>query len=183
MVSPIWWFYLYWLPKFLGTRYGLDLSHIGPPLVIVYAMAMVGSIGGGWLSSTFIHWGWSVNVSRKLAILVCVCAVAPVAFVTTVDSLWVATFLAGLATLGHQGLSANLYTMVSDLFPKRAIASVVGLGSAAGSITAIGFSFLVGLVLQHTGNYAVPFVTAGIGYPLVLLFLQLMEPRWEPAQV
>jgi len=183
VVSPVWWFYLYWLPKFLGTRYGLDLSHIGRPLVIVYSMAMVGSIGGGWLSSTFLRWGWSVNAARKVALLICVSAVAPVAFITAVDSIWIATVLAGLATMGHQGLSANLYTMVSDLFPKRAVASVVGLGSAAGSAAAIGFSFVVGLVLQHTGSYAMPFVTAGIGYPLVLLFLHLMEPRWEPLHV
>lgn len=183
VVSPIWWFYLYWLPKFLGTRYGLDLSHIGKPLVIVYLMAMVGSIGGGWLSSTFLRWGWSVNAARKIALLVCVSAVAPVALITTVNNLWIATLLAGLATMGHQGLSANLYTMVSDLFPKRAVASVVGLGSAAGSATAIGFSFGVGLILQRTGSYAVPFVTAGIGYPLTLLFLHLMEPRWEPAKL
>jgi ACS family hexuronate transporter-like MFS transporter len=183
VVSPIWWFYLYWLPKFLGTRYGLDLSHIGRPLVIVYSMAMAGSIGGGWLSSTFLRRGWSVNAARKVAMLICVSAVAPVAFITAVNNIWIATLLAGLATLGHQGLSANLYTMVSDLFPKRAVASVVGLGSAVGSATAIGFSLAVGLVLQYTGSYAIPFVTAGVGYPLVLLCLQLMEPRWEPAQL
>jgi MFS transporter, ACS family, hexuronate transporter len=180
VVNPIWWFYLYWLPKFLGTRYKLDLANIGLPLVLIYSMAMIGSIAGGWLSSRFIRLGWSVNASRKVAMLLAVCCVVPVAFITRFNDWRMATFLAGLATLGHQALSANLYTVVSDLFPKRAVASVVGLGSAFGSITAIGFSFLVGLILSHSGSYVVPFVIAGIGYPAVLLFLHLLEPRWEP---
>jgi ACS family hexuronate transporter-like MFS transporter len=181
VVNPIWWFYLYWLPKFLGTRYHLDLANIGLPLVLVYSMAMFGSVLGGWLSSRLIHMGSSVNLSRKTAMLLAVACVVPVAFITRVDDWRIATLLAGMATFGHQALSANLFTMASDLFPKRAVASVVGMGSAFGSVTSIGFSLLVGILLSRSSNnYFVTFVVAGVGYPTVLLILQLLEPHWEP---
>jgi ACS family hexuronate transporter-like MFS transporter len=179
-ISPVWWFYLYWLPKYFGSRYALDLSQLGAPLIIVYTMAMIGSIGGGWFSSRLLAVGWSANAARKIAILISVLCVVPVAFITRADHVWLATLLAGLAAMGHQGMSANMYTMVSDLFPKRAVASIVGLGTAFGSAAAIGFSLLVGMVLNATGSYAIPFIIAGVGYPAMLVLLHLIEPRWEP---
>jgi ACS family hexuronate transporter-like MFS transporter len=182
-VSPVWWFYLYWLPKFFGSQYNINLSHLGLPLVIVYSMSMVGSVGGGWLSSVLLAIGWSPNWARKVALLAAVLCVAPVALITFTGNLWIATFLAGMATLGHQAMSANMYTMVSDLFPKRAVASVVGLGSAAGSAVALVFSWFAGQQLQHYHSYTPMFVIAGIGYPLTWVFLHLMAPRWEPVQI
>jgi ACS family hexuronate transporter-like MFS transporter len=103
-----------------------------------------------------------------------------VAFITTTHNVWIATMLAGFAAGGHQGMAANLYTMTSDLFPKRAVGSVVGMGSAFGSIVAMGFSFMVGAHLQSSGSYALPFIIAGVGYPLTVLFIHIMSPRWEP---
>jgi ACS family hexuronate transporter-like MFS transporter len=182
-VSPVWWFYLYWLPKFFSSQYNINLSHLGLPLVIVYSMSMVGSVGGGWLSSVLLAMGWSPNWARKVALLAAALCVAPVTLITFTGNLWIATFLAGMATLGHQAMSANMYTMVSDLFPKRAVASVVGLGSAAGSAVALVFSWFAGQQLQHYHSYTPMFVIAGIGYPLTWVFLHLMAPQWEPVQI
>ena len=120
--APIWWFYLYWLPKFLNKQYGLDLATLGPPLVVIYTMTTVGSIGGGWLSGALLKRGWSVNTSRKTALLICALCVVPVVFAAQASNLWVATFLIGLAASAHQGWAANLFTLVSDLFPQQAVA-------------------------------------------------------------
>src|SRR5262249_36757761 len=130
--APIWWFYLYWLPKFLNKQYGLDLSSLGPPLVLIYSMTCVGSIGGGWLSSALARRCWSLHASRKTAMLVCALCVVPVAFAAHASNLWVATLLIGLAASAHQGWAANLFALASDLFPTHAVASVVGLGGTAG---------------------------------------------------
>src|SRR6266446_10469626 len=133
MTDPIWWFYLYWIPNFLRQNHGLDLSTIGLPLIVIYVIADVGSVGGGWLSSALIKRGWSVNNARKTAMLVCALAVTPIVFASNVKSLWVAVGLVGLASAAHQGWSANLFTLVSDMFPRRAVGSVVGIGGFAGS--------------------------------------------------
>jgi ACS family hexuronate transporter-like MFS transporter len=159
--APIWWFYLYWLPKFLHKQYGLDLATLGPPLVVIYTMTTVGSIAGGWLSGSLIKRGWSVNASRKTALLICALAVVPVVFAAQASNLWVATCLIGLAASAHQGWAANLFTLVSDLFPKQAVASVVGLGGMFGSLSALAFSQSAGYILQTTGSYWTLFVIAG----------------------
>jgi ACS family hexuronate transporter-like MFS transporter len=181
--APIWWFYLYWLPKFLHKQHGLDLATLGPPLVVIYTMTTVGSIGGGWLSGALLKRGWSVNASRKTAMLICALCVVPVVFAAKASNLWVATFLIGLAASAHQGWAANLFTLVSDLFPKQAVASVVGLGGMFGSIAAMAFSQSAGMILQATGSYWVLFIIAGSAYLLALAIMQLLIPTMKPAEV
>ena len=181
--APIWWFYLYWLPKFLNKQYGLDLEHLGPPLVVIYSLTCVGSIGGGWLSGYLLRRHWSLNASRKTALLLCALAVMPVMLAPQVPQLWVATLLVGLAASAHQGWSANLYTLVSDLFPKQAIASVVGLGGTFGSLTAMVFSQSAGTILQKTGSYWSLFIIAGSSYMVALGIIHLLTPRMQPADL
>jgi ACS family hexuronate transporter-like MFS transporter len=181
--APIWWFYLYWLPKFLHKQHGLDLATMGPPLVVIYTMTTVGSIAGGWLSGSLLKRGWSVNASRKTALLICALAVLPVVFASQVSNLWAATFIIGLAASAHQGWAANLFTLVSDLFPKHAVGSVVGLGGMFGSLSALAFSQAVGLNLQSSGSYTVLFIMAGSAYLLALIIMQLLIPKMKPVEV
>jgi ACS family hexuronate transporter-like MFS transporter len=180
--SPIWWFYLYWLPKFLNQQYGLELARLGPPLIAVYSMTCIGSIGGGWLSSHLLRRGWSVNASRKTAMLLCALCVVPVMFAAHASNVWLATALVGLATAAHAGWAANLFTMVSDMFPKQAVASVVGLGGMVGSCTAMLFSESAGFILQTTGSYWSLFFIAGCAYPLALAVMHALTPRMTPAE-
>jgi ACS family hexuronate transporter-like MFS transporter len=181
--APIWWFFLYWLPKFMHQQYGLDLGGLGPPLVVIYSMTTVGSIGGGWLSGFLLKRGWSVNASRKTAMLVCALCVVPVVFAAKASNLWVATMLIGLAAAAHQGWAANLFTLVSDMFPKQAVGSVVGIGSMFGSVAAMGFAQLTGFILQTTGSYWPLFIIAGSAYLLALAILQVLIPGMKPAEV
>ena len=178
--APVWWFYLYWLPKFLHTRHGLDISTMGPPLVVIYSMTCVGSVGGGWLSSSLIKRGWTVNASRKTAMLVCALCVVPVIFAATTPSLWLATFLIGLAASAHQGWSANLFTLASDLFPAKAVASVVGIGGMLGSLVSMLFAQSAGFILQATGSYWSLFLMCGFVYLVALLIIHFLVPRMEP---
>ena len=183
LTVPIWWFFLYWLPKFLHQQYGLDLASLGPPLVVIYTMTSAGSIGGGWLSGFLLKRGWSVNASRKTALLICALCVVPVVFAAKASNLWLATFLIGLAAAAHQGWAANLFTLVSDLFPKQVVGSVVGLGVMFGSVAAMAFSRLTGLILQSTGSYWPLFIMAGSAYLLALAIIQILIPDMKPAEV
>jgi len=123
------------------------------PILIVYVIADIGSVAGGWLSSTLLHRGWSVNPARKTALLVCALAVTPIIFVLKVHSIWGVILLLGLATAAHQGFSANLFTLPSDMFPSKAVASVVGIGGMMGGIGGVLFAKFIGYVLQLTGSY------------------------------
>jgi len=181
--APIWWFYLYWLPKFLHQQYHLDLAGLGLPLVVIYSMTCVGSIGGGWLSGALLRRGWSVNASRKTAMLVCALCVAPVVFAARASDLWVATLLVGLAASAHQGWAANLFTLVSDMFPKPAVASVVGLGAMFGSLTAMLFSQSAGFILETTGSYWSLFAVSGGAYLAALALTHWLAPRLEPVKL
>ena len=181
--APVWWFYLYWLPKFLHAQYGLDLVSLGPPLVVIYTMTCVGSIGGGWLSGFLLRRGWSVNASRKTAMLICALCVVPVVFAAQASQLWLATLLIGLAASAHQGWAANLFTLVSDMFPKQAVASVVGLGAMFGSLTAMLVSQSAGFILETTGSYWSLFAVAGGAYLVALAFMHALAPRLEPAEL
>jgi ACS family hexuronate transporter-like MFS transporter len=183
MTDPIWWFYIFWLPSFLNSHFKLDLKHFGPPLVIVYLMADGGSIAGGWLSSTLLRRGWSVNMGRKTAMLICALCVVPVLFVAEINNMWLAVVLIGLAAAAHQGWSANLFTLVSDMAPKSAISSVVGLGGMVGALGGVLFQQFVGRVVDKTHTYIIPFVIAGLAYILVLLIIHLMLPRLEPMNI
>jgi ACS family hexuronate transporter-like MFS transporter len=131
MTDPLWWFYLFWLPKFLHETHGVTLTRLGPPLVAIYIAADFGSVGGGWLSSSLLKRDWNVNRARKSAMLICALCVVPVLFVSQVKGLWPAVAIIALATAAHQGWSCNMFTLASDMFPRRAIASVVELADSA----------------------------------------------------
>ncbi|MBN2021789.1 MAG: MFS transporter [Pirellulales bacterium] len=186
LVGPVWWFYLFWTTLFLKDRHGIGLSDMLGPLVVIYLMADMGSIGGGGLSSWLIRRGASVNVARKVAFLVCALCVVPVISVVWVDNMWVAVVLIGLAAAAHQGFSANLYTIVSDTVPRKAVGSVVGLGGTASCIAMVGFSTLIGAVLDWTEHfygrreYLIPFVIAGSNYLIAVAVIHLLLPRLEP---
>ncbi len=183
LTDPIWWFYLYWLAKFLDKNYGITLSNVGLPLVTVYVIADLGSIGGGWLSSTLIKRGWTVNAGRKTAMLICALTVVPVVFASRASNLWVAVVLIGVATASHQGFSANLFTMASDMFPRRAVGSVVGIGGMAGAVGGMLFAELTGQVLEWTGSYVPIFVICGSAYLVALSIIQLLAPKLEAADI
>jgi ACS family hexuronate transporter-like MFS transporter len=183
MTDPIWWFYLYWLPKFLNKTYGLTIGDVGLPLIVIYMMTSVGSIGGGWLSSILIKRGMVVNRSRKLAMLICAVCVVPIITASIASSLWMAVGLIGLAAASHQGFSANLFTMVSDMFPKKAVGSVVGLGGMAGSVSGMLFSISTGYILEWTGSYISLFFIAAPAYLIALGLIQLFTFNAKPVNL
>lgn len=183
MTDPVWWFYLYWVPKYLNSNYGLTLDKIGLPLIIIYLMADVGSIGGGWLSSSLIKRGWSVNKGRKTAMLVCAIAVLPIVLASQASELWMAVALLSLATAAHQGWSANLFTTTSDMFPRKAIGSIVGLGGMAGAIGGMLIATLAGFILEITHSYVVLFIICGSLYLFALLVFNWLAPKLEPVEL
>ncbi len=182
LTDPIWWFYLYWLPKFLNERYNLDLAQLGLPLIVIYTMTSIGSIGGGWLSGAFLKRGWTLNRSRKSVMLVSAILIVPIVFASTVPEWW-AVLLIGLAAASHQSWSANLFTTVSDMFPKEAVGSVVGLGGTAGAVGGMLVATAAGLILQLTGNYLSLFILAGTVYLLALLIFNWLVPRLKQIQL
>jgi len=183
LTDPIWWLYLFWIPDFLNRNYGLNLTSIGLPLVVIYLAADVGSIGGGWLSSSLIARGWTVNRARKTAMLVCALAVVPIVFASNAGNLWLAVSLVGLAAAAHQGWSANLFTLASDTFPRHAIGSVVGFGGMTGAIGGMLIAKVTGYVLQATGTYVPVFIVAGCAYLVALGVIHLLAPRLEPVRL
>lgn len=181
LTDPIWWFYLYWIPNFFRDQHKLDLLSVGPPLIAIYLIADVGSVGGGWLSSAFIKRGWTINRARKTAMLICALAVTPIVFASNVKSLWVAVGLIGLAAAAHQGWSANLFTTTSDMFPRRAVGSVVGIGGMAGALGGATMAVATGYILESTGqNYSIVFMIAGTAYLLALAIIHLLAPQLAP---
>jgi ACS family hexuronate transporter-like MFS transporter len=184
LTDPIWWLYLFWLPDFLSKEpYKLNLTSFGIPLAIIYIIADVGSIGGGYISSTLIKRGWSINASRKLAMLICALAVVPIVLASLTTNLWAAVLLIGLAAAAHQGWSANIFTLSSDMFPKKAVGSVVGIGGMAGAVGGMILTPLVGYILQTTGSYVPIFIIAASAYLIALLIIHLLVPKLEPAKL
>lgn len=183
LTDPIWWLYLFWIPDFLHRNHGINLSTIGPPLVAIYLVADVGSIGGGWLSSSFIKRGWPVNRGRKVAMLICALAVVPMMFASGAKDLWVAVALVSLAAAAHQGWSANLFTMASDMFPRQAVGSIVGLGGMAGAFGGMLIAKLTGYLLDATGSYVPVFLIAAFAYLTALAIIQMLVPRLEPIRL
>ncbi|MEE3624361.1 MFS transporter [Nitrospirillum sp. BR 11752] len=181
LTDPIWWVFLFWLPDFLGRRFGLDLRGFGPPLVAIYLMSDIGSVAGGWLSSRLMRRGLGANRARKVAMLMCAACVIPVLTAPWVGGLTAAVLIIGLATAGHQGFSANLMTLPSDLFPPSAVATVVGLGGTAGAVGGMLMAKFTGWILQGTGSYGPVFLTAALAYPLALLAIQALSPHLRPA--
>jgi len=183
LTDPVWWLYLFWVPDFLHRNHGINLSTMGPPLVAIYLIADVGSIGGGWLSSRLIRAGWTVNAGRKTAMLVCAVSVLPMVFASGAKDLWVAVALISVAAAAHQGWSANLFTLVSDMFPKQAIGSVVGFGGMAGAVGGMLIAKVTGYILNATGSYVPVFLIAAFAYVVALAVIHLLVPRLEPARI
>ncbi|HEY2592245.1 MAG TPA: MFS transporter [Steroidobacteraceae bacterium] len=183
LTDPIWWFFLFWLPKILNAKYALTLGALGPPLVAIYLMADGGSIAGGWLVGWLMRRGFSLDRARKGAMLVCATTVVPIVLAPSAHRLWETVGLFGLATASHQGWSANVYTLASDLFPTRAVGSVVGLAGFAGAVSGIVFSTLVGWWLQRTGSYVPMLIMAGSAYWIALAVVHWLVPRLAPARL
>ncbi|MFA5832770.1 MAG: MFS transporter [Bacteroidota bacterium] len=183
MTDPIWWFYLYWLPKYLNKEYGLTITGLGLPLIAIYMMTSVGSIGGGWLSSHFINRGWTINKARKTTMFVAALLVVSIIVASQVTDLWTSVILIGIAAAAHQGWSANIFTTASDMFPKKAVASVTGLGGMAGSIGGMIFAPFIGYILEWTGSYFIPFIISGTAYLIALAIFHLLVPKMEPANI
>ncbi|MHA6722428.1 MFS transporter [Sphingomonas sp. RS2018] len=183
-IDPIWWFFLFWLPGYLFTRYQLDLKTFGLPLAAIYLISDGGSIAGGWLSSKLIASGRTPNFARKLTMFICACCVVPIFFAQEISSVWGAVAVIGLATAAHQAFSANLYTLPSDMFPRAAVGSVVGIGGTVGAIGGMGMALFTGYILDATNNnYSVLFAIAGSAYFLALAAVHLLSPRLARVEV
>jgi ACS family hexuronate transporter-like MFS transporter len=176
LTDPIWWFYLFWLPSYFSAKFNLNLSHLGLPLILVYNVSAIGSIGGGWLPAPFRRLGLSPNYARLAAMLVCASLVLPIFTAAGVKSLWSAIALIGVAAGAHQGWSANLFTTSSDMFPRRAVGAVVGIGGMAGSLGSALFAFFAGHILQLTHSYGILFGIASSAYLLALIVLYGLAP-------
>jgi ACS family hexuronate transporter-like MFS transporter len=184
MADPVWWFYLYWLPKFLDAKYGVKLAQVAAPIIVVYLIADVGSVGGGWISSALIKRGWSVNRARKTTMLAMALTIVPTAFVSRAPGMWAAVLIVGVAAAAHQAWSANVYTLASDMFPKYAVGSVVGIGAFAGAMGGVVFQRVTGRVLQANGSDYTPiFVVCGLAYVTAWTIIHLLAPRLEPARL
>lgn len=184
LTDPIWWFYLYWLPKFLDSQFGVKLGRVALPLVIIYVIADIGSVGGGWMSSALIRRGWSVNRGRKITMLTAALLIVPTMFAPHATNLWVAVGIVSVAAAAHQWWSANIFTTASDMFPRAAVASVVGFGGFAGAMGGVLFQRVTGRVLEAThNNYSAIFVVCGLAYVTALLIMHLIVPRLEPARL
>jgi ACS family hexuronate transporter-like MFS transporter len=182
LTDPVWWFYLFWGPKFLQSRFGFTLDQIGPPLVAIYLLSNVGGLLGGWLSSLLLKRGFTLSAARKLSILACALLVVPVSFVTLVPDAWTAALLLGLAAAGHQGWASNLFAAIADLYPPAEVASAAGLTGFGGSVGGMAAATIVGVILQQSGSYAIPFAFAGVSYLLILLIIHVMIPTIAPIE-
>jgi ACS family hexuronate transporter-like MFS transporter len=176
LTDPIWFLFLFWIPDFLSKTRGVTLLNLGPPLVVIYVAADFGSVGGGWLSGALIRRGWTINAARKTAMLACACGVLPILLAVNAHSLWTAVGLVGLAAACHQGWSANMYTLASDMFPREAVGSVVGIAGMAGSFGGMLIAEVVGYVLQRTGSYYTIFAIAAGAYLFALCVVHLIAP-------
>jgi ACS family hexuronate transporter-like MFS transporter len=184
LADPIWWFYLYWLPKFLDAKYGIKLAHVALPLIVVYLVADVGSIAGGWFSSSLIKRGWTVNRARKTAMLFMAVIIMPTALAPHAGSMWTAVAIVSVAAAAHQGWSANMYTLASDMFPRSAVASISGIGGFAGAMGGVVFQRVTGRILDATGNdYTLIFTVCGFAYVTAWTILHFLAPRLEPVRL
>jgi MFS transporter, ACS family, hexuronate transporter len=185
IADPIWWFYLFWGAKFLNSKFGLNLREIGLPFFTIYLLSWFGGIFIGWLSSSFLKRGWSLNKGRKMGFMVCAAFALPVMLVPHVETMWLAVALIAVAAGGHCGWSANIFSLVSDIFPGKATASVTGIGGFAGAVGGALIAQLVGRLLQNRGidGYSIPFIIASIGYFIALIFIQILIPKIKPLNI
>lgn len=177
LTDPIWWFYLYWLPKFLDQTYHLGLRHLGLPLIVIYILSDIGSVGGGWLPKWFLRRGASMVQARKATLLLCALGALPVLLISHTHHLWMAVGILGVVTAAHQGWSANLFTTASDMFPRSTVGTIVSMGTLCASLSAIFFSILVGWVLQWTHRYTPLFMIAAFAYLSAMLVMQWLAPQ------
>ncbi len=182
ITDGVWWFYLFWGAKFLAVQFGVDIKNIGLPFLIIFLMADAGSLLGGLASGALIKKGWSINKARKITLLVNAIIILPVALVPVIAGKWLAVFLIGLGAAGHQSWSINSYTLVPDVFPKKATASVIGIGKMVGVAVAVIADLSLGAVLDTAGNsgYFWAFVIAGFSYISILGFVHLLMPHMTP---
>jgi ACS family hexuronate transporter-like MFS transporter len=187
LTDPIWWFFLFWLPSYFSTSFSLDLKKPGWPLVIIYMATSIGSIGGGYLSSYFIQKGWPVYKARKTAMFIFALCVLPIMSAKYATNMWVAVALISLAAAAHQAWSANIFTVASDMFPKKAISSVVGIGGMAGSVGGVLFPIFVGYILEtyrqlgdSTAGYNIIFFVCGLMYMLAWAIMHFISPKMTP---
>ena len=188
LTDPIWWFYLFWLPSFLDKQYGMTKTQLAVPIALIYTMTTVGSIYGGWLSGRFISKGWTVYKARRTAMLIFALLVVPVISAQALGqfSPWLAIVIIGIAASAHQAWSANIFTITSDMFPKKAVASVTGLGGMAGAVGGVLIAALAGLILDHfkalgsieTGYY-IMFIICGSAYLIAWVFINLLAPKMQ----
>lgn len=182
VTDGVWWFYLFWGAKFLGEQFGLDINNIGLPFLVIFVLADFGSLFGGYASGALIKKGWSINKARKITLLACAIIILPVSFVPVITSKWLAVFLIGIAAAGHQAWSVNGYTMATDVFPKKATASVIGIGKMVGVVIAVLADIALGSVLDKANNsgYFWAFIVAGLSYLFILGFVHLLMPKMTP---
>ena len=182
ITDAVWWFYLFWGAKFLGERFGVDINNIGLPFMVIFLLADVGSLLGGYFSGYLIKMGWSVNKARKITMLICALIILPVTLVPIITQKWLAIFIIGIGAAGHQAWSINGYTLVPDVFPKKAIASVIGIGKMVGVAVAVLADYALGSVLDTANNtgYFWAFVIAGTSYLIILGFVHWLMPKMTP---
>jgi MFS transporter, ACS family, hexuronate transporter len=181
LTDPIWWLYLYWVPDFLHKAHHIDLKGSALPIFVIYQIATIGSVAGGWLPARLMAKGWTLNRARKTAMLVPALCVLPIVFAPLVRSMWLAVVLIGLAAAAHQAWSANLFTFSSDMFPKRAVGSVVGFGGMGGAVGGMLIALAVGQILTATGgSYVIIFAMAGTAYLLAFGVIHLLVPTITP---
>jgi ACS family hexuronate transporter-like MFS transporter len=178
--DPVWWFFLFWLPKYLSSVHHVTLSGLALPLIVIYNVATIGSIFGGWLPERFMKAGWTINRARKTAMLLCAFAVVPVISAVGLNSLWGSVLIISLAVAAHQGWSCNLLTLPSDMFPSSAVASVVSLGTLAGALSGAVIATVAGLLLKTSGSYLPLFIFAGSTYLCTWCLISLLTPRLQP---
>jgi ACS family hexuronate transporter-like MFS transporter len=183
LTDPVWWFYLFWFPRYLQETFGLTLQRLVWPTVIVYSICTMGSVGGGFFSTALLARGWRLNRARKTAMLFFCVAAIPVMYAPHAKNLWVVVGLIGLATAAHQGWSANLLTFPSDTFPRAAVGSVVGIGGLFGSVAGVLLQVATGYIVQWTHSYVPLFVIGGSAYLVAWTVLNGLSPRLEPAQL
>jgi ACS family hexuronate transporter-like MFS transporter len=190
LTDPVWWFFLFWLPSYFADTFKLDLTKPSPQLAVVYAATTFGSIGGGWLSSYFIKRGWPVLKARKRTLLLVAIAVTPIFFARYAENIWTAVVIIAIATAAHQAWSANIFTIVSDIVPRKAVSSVVGIGGMAGSLASTLFPLLVGSLLAYyktAGNigagYNILFIICGCAYFIAWVIIQLLTRRMKPIEL
>jgi ACS family hexuronate transporter-like MFS transporter len=183
LTDPIWWFYLFWLPRYLQGTFHLNLTQSEAPVVAVYVISIAGSVGGGWIPATLLKRGHTANFARKMALLICAVAVVPVVLAPFLHHLWLVVGVVGLAAAAHQGWSANIFTLPSDTFPKAAVASVVGIGGMVGAIGGVLMQIATGYVVRLTHSYLPLFIVACSAYLLALLVIQLLSPHLAPAKL